>query len=361
MNILFDARPLTIPSPGGVTRLTKSLLETLATSLPSDTCLFGTTGWEEHPLGITLPSTSRRVHARLPNKVVSSLTTLGARSFEQFFPTEKPDLLFFPNNGHVGRPRLPYGLVVHDLSFLVEPRWFNWHGQVWHKIVHAKRLMCGAEKIFAVSEWTKFALTLHLNIPEERIVVLPIPREPAPVSPSALPSELTGKRYALCLGRRDRRKNAHCAVEAVRTLHTKAAYKDLSLVIVGGYDQPLPDPRFIVLPRIEDALLHVLYKYAAVFLYPSWYEGLGLPLHEAALYGTPSVAASTSALPDTAPAGTLFAPPAKPHVWALAMETLLETRSLRTRNDTKMEHQPNWHTAVEPIRSFFASFQRSQS
>ncbi len=358
MKILFDARPLTLQAPGGVTRLTRSLLQAVAESLPEETCVFGTTGQKELDLGLPLRSNGRRAHLGLPNKFVSSLTTLGLRSFEQFFPQEKPDVLLLPNNGHVGRPKVPYGLVIHDLSFLVEPRWFNWRGRVWHKIVHARRLMTEASRLFAVSEWTKFALMLHLGIPSEKIDVLDIPRQTNLVEPGPLPEILHGKRYVLCIGRKDRRKNASCAVEAVRRLHAKPGYEDLHLVIVGGYQTLLSDPRFIVLPRVSDKVLYGLYQGAAAFLYPSWYEGLGLPLHEAATFGTPSISASVSALPDTAPKGTLFAPPSKPHLWTIALQTIPgQSKNQASKSVGAIQAgSTDWKTAIEPIRAFLLRY-----
>lgn len=360
MNILFDARPLTIPSPGGVTRLTRSLLQALTESLAEETCVFGTTGWSRLPLGIPNLPNSQRVHLKLPNKVVSGLTSLGLRSFEQFFPGTKPDVLFLPNNGHVGFPKIPYGLLVHDLSFIVEPTWFNWRGQIWHNIVHARRVMTEATRLFAVSEWTKFALTLHLGIPADKIDVLDIPRQSEMATAVTLPTMLQGKRFVLCLGRKDRRKNASCVVEAVKQLHQNSAYEDLRLVIVGGYHKHLSDPRFVVLPRVEDVLLSALYQHAAAFLYPSWYEGLGLPLHEAMTFGTPSVSSSTTALPDTAPTGTVFAPPAKPHLWAKAIEMIFVCQGSRTlqTNSATASNAASWTAAIQPIKQFLLRYKK---
>lgn len=354
MKILFDARPLTIPSPGGVTRLTRSLLQALVEALPAETFYFGTTGQKKLDLGICLPPHSQQLHLGWPNKCVSSLTSLGLRSFEQFFSHEKPDLLILPNNGHVGFPQIPYGLIVHDLSFLVEPTWFNQRGRIWHTLVHARRVMTEATRLFAVSDWTKFALMLHLGIPAEKIDVLPIPRQPQTIPPGPLPDIVRGKRYVLCLGRKDTRKNARCVVEAVKQLHTQADYQDLYLVIVGGHSETFSDPRFIVLPRVSDEMLYALYRDAAAFLYPSWYEGLGLPLHEAALFGTPSIASSVTALPDTAPTGTLFASPAKPQHWTSALRLLLEKKSTTSKRSppTSAHTSTDWQHAIEPMKKF---------
>lgn len=314
MSVLFDARPLTIASPGGVSRIARLLLPALAQSLSDRSCVFGTTGSRKLELDVTLPSNSHHEHVSAPNKLISAGTTFGALSFDQLFSTQKPEVLFLPNLGHVGRPKIPYGLLVHDLSFLVEPKWFSARGQIWHKAVHAERLIKEATRLFAVSKWTKQALSLHLNIPAEKIDVIEVPIDPSSVT-GTIPEHLQGKPYVLCLGGKDRRKNVDCIVEAVKNL-------PIDLVIVGGYTGPLT-PRMHILPRVDDKTLSALYKSASVFAYPSWYEGFGLPLHEAASFGTPCVSSSTSALPDCAPANTLFVPPNKPHLWIQALESAL--------------------------------------
>jgi glycosyltransferase involved in cell wall biosynthesis len=77
------------------------------------------------------------------------------------------------------------------------------------------------------------------------------------------------------------------------------------------------------LPSVTDEQLSDLYRTASAVLYPSWYEGFGLPLHEAARYGTPCLASIMGSLPETAPTGTVFAPPAKPHLWAAMLRDML--------------------------------------
>ncbi|MFA5129865.1 MAG: glycosyltransferase [Patescibacteria group bacterium] len=80
--------------------------------------------------------------------------------------------------------------------------------------------------------------------------------------------------------------------------------------------------------HITDLDLDTLYATASCFLYPSWYEGYGLPLHEAARFGCPCIASSTGALPETAPTGTLFVPPSKPQLWVGALRDVLEEQHL---------------------------------
>jgi glycosyltransferase involved in cell wall biosynthesis len=77
-------------------------------------------------------------------------------------------------------------------------------------------------------------------------------------------------------------------------------------------------------PFQSRAQLQTLYAQASCVAYPSWYEGFGIPLHEASVYGTPCISSTAGALPETAPPGTLFAPPQKPHLWVEALELVLQ-------------------------------------
>lgn len=204
-------------------------------------------------------------------------------------------------------------LLVHDISFLIEPRWFKLRGRIWHHAVHARRLIKEAKHLFAVSERTKQDLITQVSIPAERITVIPIGLDH--VEPFAkLPPTLEGKRFVLAMGYGNPRKNAGCAIAAVDALRRSAKFSDVSLILIGRD-----------LKRPSDAAVITLMKHASAFLYPSWYEGFGIPLHEAARFGTPCIASTASVLPETAPQGTLFASPAKPHEWTKALEIILHT------------------------------------
>jgi glycosyltransferase involved in cell wall biosynthesis len=85
-------------------------------------------------------------------------------------------------------------------------------------------------------------------------------------------------------------------------------------------------------------LLATLYQSAAVFVYPTWSEGYGIPLHEAARFETPCIASSGSALEETAPQGTLFIPPEKPHLLLEALRIQLTTPQ---KTSIKISFTPN--------------------
>lgn len=292
MRCLIDARVLNDPSPGGVTRVARQLIEKMKKD-PALQCTI-------------LDSRFSILGIPLPNKLLALLTWLRLTSIDR--PVKgRYDRLFLPNIAMVGKPKIPYTLLIHDLSFLIEPRWFSWKSRLWHRMTRAKELMRGATTLLAVSEHTKQDLVRLLDVPSEHIQVIPLSIDVHSIEVEPLPKELVGARYFLMLGAGDQRKNIECVIAAFEELKKEAAFADVKLVTCGEGNRP------------SDALLGTLQRHASALLYPSWYEGFGLPLHDAAAFGTPVIASTAGALPETAPPKTIFVPPFKPHLWNEAL------------------------------------------
>ncbi|MBP9869110.1 glycosyltransferase [Patescibacteria group bacterium] len=338
MKLLIDARPLTDIASGGVARLSRHLVSAYAQVFPDDELILATTGSVKPDLPETLQRPNvRHLHLSVPNKLWSASSAIGAVSFTKEFEKRagKVDATFLPNLGFVGTLKKPTSLLLHDLSFLIEPRWFNWKQRAWHRAVRAKKLIKNVDQLFAVSKRTKQDAINILGIPEERITVIPI----GPTL-SVIPEEAGIQhqgRYVLALGWNDRRKNARTAELAVEILRRDPAFADLNIIIVG---------RDVIRPN--DAQLSSLFANASAFLYPSWYEGYGFPLWEAAQFGTPRVASTSGSLPETAPAGTFFAHPAKPHQWVEALRNALIQERKPVITDS------TWESAARTLRRSIA-------
>ncbi|HEU0051041.1 MAG TPA: glycosyltransferase family 1 protein, partial [Patescibacteria group bacterium] len=344
MKILVDGRPLVDPKPGGVPRVSRALVRSLMAAMPEHQFSLLTTGASQPVFPFALPQHATHEHIYIPNKLWSAATWLNAWSLDGW-SRMKPDVLFFPNLGDIGRPQIPYALLIHDLSFLIEPRWFSWKARLWHKRVHAKRLIRGAKFLFAASEKTKEDLQEHLKIDAKKIIPLPFGLDPE-ISPAPIPDPIGRDRFFLVLGMDDRRKNTECVLSAFRALCRKNPSAPLRLVVVGGRKKIAPEPRLSVLSHPSDNALAGLFAQATAFLYPSWYEGFGIPLHEAARFGTPCIASSAGCLPETAPKGTLFASPAKPHHWMQAMELILHAPD-SYKTQTRLQ---DWTAAAHLLR-----------
>lgn len=361
MRLIVDARPFSEPVRGGVGRVALELVYALAAGNPEMEIVCATTGSKQLRLPERLFSHAnvKHVHLKIPNKVWSAFSIIGVVSLFESVEKRcgKADAFFMPNLGFVGRlpKNIPTVLLMHDLSFLIEPRWFLRKQRLWHKAVKATRLIMNATRLLAVSERTKKDAMRLLGIAEEKIDVITI-GSTLSVGVGLKPAP-TPSRHCLALGLGDPRKNAATAIEAVRMLRREEGFGDVELVVAGAQIIAPWIPQTSVqgvmnhaptwihrIPHPTDSELASLYANAAAFLYPSWYEGYGLPLHEAAAFGTPCIASTSGALPETAPPGTIFANPAKPQHWVEGIKlALLKQRSEPQKDDG------SWNEAAQKL------------
>jgi glycosyltransferase involved in cell wall biosynthesis len=340
---LADNRPLPDAASGGVRRVTLGLLRAMQATRGAHSLIYGVTGHKLSPLPADLiPHTHTQ---RIPNKVVNLGAAFGIRSFAGWFKKEHADAVLLPNFAIIGPTDIPYAMLVHDLSFFIEPAWYGRKSRLWYRLMQSRKLLREASHLFAVSERTKADLINLVGVDPSRVTVIPLGIEPLAdqitnneyrqASGSSLVTRysLLATRYLLALGLGNPRKNADCAIQAWRI--ARKTSPELKLVLIGP-GELAPEPGIEVRPSPTDAELSNLMRHASAFLYPSWYEGFGLPLHEAAFFNTPCIASTAGSLPETAPAGTLFAPPHKPHLWAEAVQTILKNpTNYQTQTQTR--------------------------
>lgn len=189
-----------------------------------------------------------------------------------------------------------------------------------------RRALQRARGLIAISEATRRDLVSFLGIPAERVAVTPLgvdrhlrPARETEVDGLCRRLQL-GKGYLLYVGGIDRRKNIPFLLEVTGAL--AALRPETQLVLAGRYRDDPDFPELVAqiqrlgLERavrlvgfVPEEELRALYSGAAAFLYPSLYEGFGLPPLEAMACGTPVVAADRTALPEVlAPAAVLADP-----------------------------------------------------
>jgi glycosyltransferase involved in cell wall biosynthesis len=308
--ILFDARAVAEKN-GGVSRVAERMLAHLRATRPDAEIVTMTTGVDR--------AAASDLHLRLPNKFWSLACLLGLTSLDRVatrMTGRSFDELILPNIGFVGIPKIPYTIVVHDLSFLIEPAWFPWKMRVWHRAVRASRLISHATNIWCVSQTTARDVERLLGVEKHKISVLPSNIVTGALEPNPVPTAPVAPPYVLAFDGSSR-KNTSTATAAVNRVREDERLRDLKLIVIGGNNRP------------SDEELDRLYAGAAALLYPSWYEGFGLPLHEAARFGVPILASAHGALPETAPPGSLLINPSKPHLWVSALRSVLESRFVK--------------------------------
>ena len=212
--------------------------------------------------------------------------------------------------------------VFHDLVPFHHPEWCTPRTVSMHtrKARHAAET---CDVVFANSRFTAADLVEVLGIEEERIVPAP-PGLAEGLGPEGEKADLGGPAI-LALGTIEPRKNLARLVEAWRLLDG-----EVGLVLAGGEgwgDRPdLADPGIRRLGYVPDDEIARLYRGAAVYAYPSMFEGFGMPVVEAMACGTPVVASAHPSLDEACGAAAIRVDPLDPEAIAAGVREALARR-----------------------------------
>ena len=224
----------------------------------------------------------------------------------------------YPPQRHGVRATMIHDLVPIHFPQWVTPRTRSMHG---HKYRNAAR---SCDVIFTNSAFTADDVAATLGFPRERIVVAH-PGIGAEFTPDGERAELGGP-YALTVATLEPRKNLGTLVDAWQLL----ADTGVALAVVGGEgwgEQPQLDrPGVVRLGRVDDEELARLYRGAAAVVYPSRYEGFGMPITEAMASGAPVVASAHASLDEACGDAALRADPESPEAFAAAVREALKRR-----------------------------------
>jgi glycosyltransferase involved in cell wall biosynthesis len=222
---------------------------------------------------------------------------------------------------------------------------------------------------FANSECTRgdveaYAVAAGTNCPPIEILRL---GDNIPAETSALPSELAEKissPYLLAVGTIEFRKNYNVLLNAYRILMGEMRFTPPIMYIVGGQGlldgnilvQASSDPRLQgrveVLSHVDDASLASLYQNALFTLYPSIYEGWGLPVAESLCHGKQCITSSGTSMMEIAPELTRFAHPLCPDQWANQIHELCSNQALLELENSKIraEYSPvKWQDTAKKV------------
>lgn len=301
----------------GVSRYTNNLVRALANRSDVALRLYGTSLRQKNRLDSYVKEITKRssrhkaVIQSYPPRIQELFwNTLGKNQIKKIFP----DVQAFHSWDWLQPPdkNVPLVSTIHDLAILkypetAHPKIVKLHQKSWETLKKRRA------QIIAVSQATKKDIVQLLNFPAQDVHVV---YESLPQETVMVGQQLTEERqqhvikslkleqpYILCVGTREPRKNLRRAIEAWWPLR-----EQVQLLVAGaeGWDDSgalnatLQSSQLRFLGKVSDDELAVLYGEAELLLYPSLYEGFGLPILEAFHFGTPVVTSQTSAMPEVA-------------------------------------------------------------
>ena len=248
------------------------------------------------------------------------------------------DVLHCPTYRGPVRPELPLVVTVHDLAVFRHPAAFNrWTRTYSPRLV--PRVVSAARRIIAVSEFTRRELVELLDVPDEKIRVVPngVDDEFTREGPAA------DGEYVLAVGTLEPRKNLTSLVEAAKRNQVElrvVGARGWGGVEVTGYGVHW-------LGEVSDADLARLYRGALCVAYPSVYEGFGIPVLEAMACGAPVVTSRGTAMEEIADGAAVLVDPTDPAELAAGLERAAAERDTLVARGLERARAFRWDAIAE--------------
>lgn len=228
--------------------------------------------------------------------------------------------------------------TIHDVIFLTHPHLFATRNLAASRYALARQAR-DSHQIIVVSDYTRAQLLSHSPILADRVTVVPLAVTVPSLTERRVAASLSrlgiDRPYVLYVGNLEPRKDLPTLL---RSWSQAEARHDHSLILAGASAYLSADTHTAIATSVADVrwLGYVsetdksaLLSKAVAFVYPSVYEGFGLPILEALAHGLPVIACNTSSIPEVSGPGAILVPPSSPDEMRLAIDRLLGDASLR--------------------------------
>ncbi len=337
MKIAFDARWLFQGGHGDVTYL-RNLIRALARTAPNDEfCLYYR---EFDALRESLTAQHSNIHTRELRFPVGALWNQCA-----LVPALRRDDMSVLHGNYMLPlwASCPMVVTIHDATFRLFPDWIPRRAaRIMNVLIPLSAQK--ATRILTVSECSKSDIVRCFGVPPEKVTVIYNGVSPQFSAHDPMEShrrvreaypELSGP-FVAAIGLRGARKNIGVVLRAILQLKERGAWPDNMKLAVAGTRAQFPDAEFeklqdiaVFLGFVEESLLPDIFAAAQCSVYPSLYEGFGLPVLEAMACGCPVICSNTSSLPEVAGGAGAMLSPTDEEGWANVLESVLHDENHR--------------------------------
>jgi alpha-1,3-rhamnosyl/mannosyltransferase len=238
---------------------------------------------------------------------------------------------------------VPTVLTIHDVSYERHPEWYPYRRDRLRRAFY-RRSARAAAHVLTDSEFSKREIAAAYGIPLARITVAPLGASRAFGEPASMMASPGGAvvPYLLHVGDLHERRNLTVVVRALIDARRRLDTSSLTVVLAGidrgigdrlaafATDRGAPDA-VVRLGAVSEPALRALYCNAAALVYPSRYEGFGLPLVEAMASGTPVLASRAASIPEVVGEAAVLLDPDEHGRWTDAIVNVMTDARLRAR------------------------------
>jgi glycosyltransferase involved in cell wall biosynthesis len=243
-------------------------------------------------------------------------------------------------------------VTIHDVSYMEHPEYLP-ASRAWQLRLSTRHTLRHAARVITISEFSRQHVSRAFDLDPDRIAVTPLAaQDNFRVMNRDLAAHLVSERlgiagpYVLHVGDLHPRKNQVGLIRAFGELLAEHPELPHKLVLAGKHTWHAPkvieqvrrsglEQRVVLMGFVEDEILPALYNAADLFVFPSFYEGFGLPLVEAMACGRPIACSTATALPEVVDGAGIFFDPHSTAELVRALRDVLLDGELARRMERK--------------------------